>query len=315
LESNIDSPLGSQSLNVWRNRETLLTGGLLIVVALGAWAMVISQAAQMRTMSGAEPDASMSSTSMAAPTMDGAAMGMEMPDSSGDTDSSTENASPTSSVSNTISMPLTDTSGYLIAWGVMMAAMMLPSAMPMIAFYGAIKRNFSQNGQRGIPTLLFALIYLALWLAFGIPVYIASVLIDRAVTANPGLANLLPYALAVVLLVAGAFQFSTLKRVCLHSCRSPISFLFGRWRSGYVGTSRMAFEHSAYCIGCCWGLMVVLVAAGAMALQWVLLIAVLVFVEKLLPHGEWAARVIGGVLILLGLLVVMQPNLISILPG
>jgi predicted metal-binding membrane protein len=214
-----------------------------------------------------------------------------------------------------MSMSLADGTGYLIGWGVMMAAMMLPSAAPMIALYGGVKSKFSQTGQRGIPTVLFALVYLALWLAFGIPVYSVSVLIDSAVTANPGLASLLPYALAVVLLAAGAFQFSTLKRVCLRTCRSPFSFLLGRWRGGYIGTSRMALEHAAYCIGCCWGLMVVLVAAGAMALQWVLLIAVLVFVEKLLPRGEWTARLIGGALILLGLFVVVQPGVMTTLPG
>ena len=145
--------------------------------------------------------------------------------------------------------------------------------------------------------------------------YIVSVLIDSAVIANPSLVSVLPYALAAMLLVAGAFQFSALKHLCLHACRSPFSFLLGRWRTGYGGTSRIALEHAAYCIGCCWGLMVVLVAAGAMALQWVLLIAALVFVEKLLPRGELTARLIGSALILLGLLVVIQPSLMTTLPG
>ena len=305
--------LGNQSLNLWRNRESLLTGGLLIVVTVVAWAVVIFQAAQMQNMSRSQsdmPDMNMNSSSM----VDSMA-GMAMTDSANTTNSTPDKTPPTFSASNSMSMPLVDATGYLITWGVMMAAMMLPSAAPMIVVYSTIKGKFSQTGQRGIPTVLFALVYLALWLAFGIPVYIVSILIDRAVIGNPSLVGVLPYALAIMLLVAGAFQFSALKRVCLRACRSPLAFLLGRWRTGYIGTSRIALEHAAYCIGCCWSLMAVLVAAGAMALEWVLLIAALVFVEKLLPRGELTARLIGAGLIILGLLVVIQPGLMTTLPG
>ncbi len=87
----------------------------------------------------------------------------------------------------------------------------------------------------------------------------------------------------------------------------------GNWQSGHFGALKMGLKHALYCIGCCWGLMVVLVAAGAMALNWVLLIAVLVFAEKLFPYGEWTARVIGAALIIVGLLVILQPDLATIL--
>jgi predicted metal-binding membrane protein len=89
----------------------------------------------------------------------------------------------------------------------------------------------------------------------------------------------------------------------------------GHWRPGYLGTLRMAWEHAAYCAGCCWGLMVVLVAAGAMSLPWVLLISVLVFAEKLLPYGQWTARVIGGALIGLALVIAARPDLAAVLRG
>ncbi len=211
--------------------------------------------------------------------------------------------------------PTTDVAAFLVAWGVMMTAMMLPSATPMIALYGGVRRTATQTDQKGIPTALFALVYLAMWLAFGAPVYAASVVVDVAANSTPAVAGLLPYALALVLLVAGAYQFSSLKWVCLRVCQSPLGFLMGHWRSGYLGTLKMALEHAAYCVGCCWGLMVVLVAAGAMALHWVLLIAALVFAEKVLPHGEWTARIVGGVLLLLGLLVAVQPHLAAVLRG
>jgi predicted metal-binding membrane protein len=204
---------------------------------------------------------------------------------------------------------------FLVAWGVMMTAMMLPSATPMIALYGGIRHKATQTAQKGIPTALFALVYLAVWLAFGVLVYVASIIVDAAVKSTSAVANLLPYALALVLLVAGAYQFSSLKRVCLRVCQSPLGFLMGHWRSGYLGTLKIALEHAVYCIGCCWALMVVLVAAGAMTLPWVLLIATVVFAEKILPHGEWTVRIAGGALVLLGLLVAVQPQLADVLRG
>jgi predicted metal-binding membrane protein len=194
---------------------------------------------------------------------------------------------------------------FVSAWGIMMAAMMLPSATPMIALYAAVRRNATGAGPAGASTVLFALVYWISWAAFGVPVYVASVVIG----AQTGLTDLLPYALALVLIAAGVYQLTPLKRACLRVCRNPLSFLLTRSRIGYRGTLALALEHSAYCIGCCWGLMVVLVAAGAMALHWVLLIAAVVFVEKLLPRGEWSARVVGGGLVLLGMAVAVHPDL------
>jgi predicted metal-binding membrane protein len=196
----------------------------------------------------------------------------------------------------------------------MMTAMMLPSAAPMIALYGTIRRNAARTHQKSIPGLLFTLVYLGLWLAFGLPVYLGSLIINAA-AANTFIADLLPYALALVLGVAGIYQLSPLKQVCLRECRSPLGFLMGHWRSGYSGTLKLALAHGFYCLGCCWALMVVLVCAGAMALQWVLLIAVLVFAEKLLPLGKWVSFSTGGILIILSLLVTVDPGLAGMLRG
>ena len=211
------------------DRPTLLTVVALVAIAVLAWASVITEAARM----------------------DGMAMagsGMDMPVDRG----------PGSAVSTLV---------FLGAWGVMMAAMMLPSATPMIALYGVVYRNLGHTGQAGVPTALFALVYLIVWLAFGIPVYLASLAVEAVAGANATFAGLLPYALGIVLLGAGAYQFSSLKQVCLRVCRSPVAFLIGRWRSGHLGTLRLGVEHAAYCVGCCWALMAVLVAAGAMGLH------------------------------------------------
>jgi predicted metal-binding membrane protein len=193
--------------------------------------------------------------------------------------------------------------------------MMLPSATPMIAFYGTVRRSLSRTGQSGIPTPLFALVYLVLWLATGIPVYAISWAITAVVQAQPELALLQPYALAAAVVLAGVYQFSPLKRACLGVCSTPLGFLLGRWRGGYRGTFEMALEHAVYCIGCCWGLMLVLVAVGAMSLPWVLAIAAAVFIEKILPNAERTARIIGVLLVVLGLLIALQPGLAAAMRG
>jgi predicted metal-binding membrane protein len=204
---------------------------------------------------------------------------------------------------------------FVGAWGVMMAAMMLPSATPMIALYGAVSRSQARSGARVAPVAVFAATYLVVWLLVGVPVYAASVLVAGLAMASPAVAGLLPYGVAVVLLAAGAYQFTPLKRVCLRVCQSPLAFLLARWRSGYAATLRLGLSHALYCVGCCWGLMAVLVAAGAMGLRWVLLLAVVVFAEKLLPRGAWTARVVGGALIVLGVAVLVQPGLAATLRG
>lgn len=251
-----------------RDRRTLLSGGVLVAVAGLAWAVVLLQAV----------------AGEAAPMVERPA-GMDMPP-----------------------IWVAQPAAFLTAWAVMMAAMMLPSATPMIVLYGGLARNFRKTGQSGIPTALFALVYFIAWLICGVPVYVASLGVDLAASAGPRVASLLPYGLVAVLLTAGLYEFSPLKRACLRVCRSPLAFLMGHWRSGYPGTSRLAAAHAAYCIGCCWGLMAILVAAGAMALPWVIFISLVVFAQKLLPGGELAARITGAALLVLALAVAVQPE-------
>src|SRR5213594_3947113 len=183
----------------------------------------------------------------------------------------------------------------------MMAAMMLPSALPMIGLYAATQRNASP-GRRVVSVALFTAIYLGLWALTGVPIYLGSVAL-RAVTSKA-----LAYVSAGVLIVAGIFQVSPLKQVCLRHCRSPLGFLFGHWREGWQGGLAMGWAHALYCLGCCWALMVVLVVAGAMGLAWVLLISSTVAAEKLLPGGRWIARGVGVALVLLGLAVAIRPD-------
>jgi predicted metal-binding membrane protein len=213
------------------------------------------------------------------------------------------------------SVTISDALGFLAAWGVMMAAMMVPSAIPMIALYGAAKRNFGRQGQRGIPIVAFAAVYVIAWALFGVPVYLIGKAIAAGTMASPSVGSLVPIGGAVVLVAAGIYQLTPLKRACLSVCQHPVGFLFGHWRTGYGGTLRMALDHAVFCIGCCWALMAVLVAAGAMSIQWVLLIAVVVFVEKIAPRGDLWARIFGVGLILLGVLVVARPEVLMWMQG
>lgn len=211
----------------------------------------------------------------------------------------------------TMPMPATIADGlaFVVGWAIMMTAMMLPSALPMIALYGATRRGAGGAAPGGVSVTLFTLVYLLLWAATGVPVYLAHTLLMTL--AGPALA----YGVAVILLAAGVFQLSPLKRVCLRACRSPLGFLLGHWRAGRRGSLALGWSHAVYCLGCCWALMLVLVAAGAMGLGWVLLITAVVTAEKLLPGGEWIARATGGALLLLGLAVAARPDLVTVLRG
>jgi len=204
---------------------------------------------------------------------------------------------------------IADGAGYVGAWAVMMAAMMLPSAAPMIALYATTQRTTGSPGAQAPAVIGFGLMYVMLWAATGVPVYFASLAL---MAVGPGT---LAYVTAGVLLGAGLFQLSPLKQVCLRSCRSPLGFLLGHWRAGWHGALAMGWAHAAYCVGCCWALMIVLVVAGAMGLRWVLLLACVVAAEKLLPGGEWIARATGVALALLGLGVAVSPGLAAVLRG
>jgi predicted metal-binding membrane protein len=200
---------------------------------------------------------------------------------------------------------IADGLAFVAAWAIMMAAMMLPSALPMIALYAATQRG----ERRAAPVGLFTLVYLVLWAATGVPMYLVSAALSGVV------APVRAYAVAVMLIVAGAFQLSALKRVCLRRCRSPLGFLLGHWREGWRGSLALGWSHALYCLGCCWALMLVLVGAGAMGLAWVLLVAAVVAAEKVLAGGEWIARATGLTLVLLGVAVAVRPGLALALRG
>jgi predicted metal-binding membrane protein len=207
---------------------------------------------------------------------------------------------------------VTDLVGFTLQWGVMMTAMMLPSAAPMILLYRGASRQHGES-QRVVSPEVFALTYVALWLLTGVPVYIAWVGVGELAARSTTFMASLPYAIAATLFAAGLYQLTPAKRACLRQCRSPVDFLMQRWRAGYLASLRLGATHAAYCIGCCWALMCLLIVAGAMSLPWVLAIGLLVFAEKVLPGGERTARITAIVLIVMAAAVVVWPGLAGVL--
>lgn len=203
--------------------------------------------------------------------------------------------------------------GFTLQWGVMMTAMMLPSAAPMILLYSGASQRLTESSARVIPSEAFALTYVALWLLTGVPVYLAWVAVGELAARSGTFAAAMPYAIAATLFATGVYQLTPAKHACLRQCQSPVDFLMRRWRSGYFASLRLAATHAAYCIGCCWALMVLLVVAGAMSLPWVLAIALIVFAEKVLPGGERTARLTGIALIVVAMTVAIWPDLAGVL--
>lgn len=182
---------------------------------------------------------------------------------------------------------------------VMMVAMMLPAALPMIvAYHGMTRLEAGRPTKRAdIPgTALFVAAYFLVWGAFSVFALLALMAIGLA---GP-LTGILVLAPAVVLLAAGVYQFTRAKEVCLSHCESPMSFVMLHWRSGRAGALRMGLRHSMYCFGCCWMFMLVLFVAGSMSLLWMGVLSVAIFAEKAGPRPALASRAIAAVLLILG---------------
>ena len=198
-------------------------------------------------------------------------------------------------------------------WAVMMVAMMLPSAAPAILLYGAVHRRSLRVGTP--PTAAFLAGYLACWTGFALLAAALQVALERAALASPmTMALASREAAAGLLIAAGLYQLSPLKNACLGRCRSPAQFLSRHYWPGAWGAARLGLLHGAFCVGCCWMLMALLFVGGVMNLAWIALLALLVAAEKLLPKGEWIARIAGLAMIVWGLSLVVTPALSRGLP-
>jgi predicted metal-binding membrane protein len=176
---------------------------------------------------------------------------------------------------------------WIGAWTVMMAAMMLPSTSPLVLLYA--------RQSTAMSSALLTTGYIAVWAGVGLAAYGIDMRLPDPSNRVVG----------AVLIGAGLYQLTPLKTACLTRCRNPADFLVTHWRRGRVGALRLGVEHGAYCVGCCWALMGVLIVAGAMSLGWVVAIALVVAGEKLLPAGQLLGRLGGVGLLVAGIVVLL----------
>ena len=251
-------------------RDRWIIGGCVALITVLAWAWLWREAQSMA------PDESMP--------------GMEMP-GAGMVSSS-------------------DAAPYLwstfVMWLLMMVAMMLPSAAPMILFYSRLARGDRAKGAVFAPTSIFAAMYLAVWAGFSaLATLVQWLLVRSGAVSEMTLAFGNQRIGGALLIAAGLYQATPLKRACLDACRSPMSFLIRFWRPGSAGAARLGLIHGMTCLGCCAALMALLFVFGVMNLVWVAALALVVLAEKAFPIGARFGTVVGVVSVIVGLVLLL----------
>lgn len=265
--------MSGAALETLLRRDRVIVGAALTALTVAAWLYLLHLASAMSDM--AMPDM---------PTMPGMAMAM-----------------PSMHAWSWVEVGV-----LVVMWAVMMVAMMTPAAAPMILMFSTIHRRRTAEGRPAVPTAIFVLGYLVVWTIYSVVAAVGQAGLHAAALLSPAMAATSPLLAGGLLVAAGVFQWTPLKRACLAACRSPLSFLMTGWREGRAGAFVMGFRHGLYCLGCCWALMALLFVAGVMNLLWIAVLAVAVLVEKVVPRGDLVGRLVGVVLVAAGVLLVTR---------
>lgn len=242
-------------------RDRLILWATIVAVSVLAWACVIS-------ISSGMPESGMSGTGMQAMTQ--------------------PNPEPWRALDLLLAFGM---------WAVMMVAMMTPTAAPMLLTLGHLVRQRSARHRFFAISIAFLAGYILVWLGFSAGATALQWGLHSARLLSAGVIRATPAVGGLLLVLAGAYQFTALKDRCASVCRSPIDFLMTEWRDGTRGALQMGVRHGVYCVGCCWLLMLVLFAVGVMNLVWVALIAVAVLFEKAIPGGRLVTLPVGVLLV------------------
>lgn len=246
-----------------RKRDRLIVGGGLALGAVASWIYLFIEARRME-MSG----------------VCAAAMKMDGPDLA--------------------AWPMVSMLPLFVMWAVMMVAMMLPSAAPMILTFSAVSRNRRERDRPYVPVAVFASGYLVVWCLFSAFAALAQWALHRGALLSSAMVSTSLFFSACALIAAGIFQLTPLKQACLRHCRTPLEFIMTRWREGWWGAFGMGLQHGAFCTGCCWVLMLLLFVGGVMNMLWVAGLTIFVALEKMAPRGRWVSVVSGLLLSLWG---------------
>jgi predicted metal-binding membrane protein len=190
-------------------------------------------------------------------------------------------------------------------WAVMMAGMMLPSASPVVLLYSGLARGMAPSTARQ-KIYTFAAGYLIVWTVFSLGATALQRVFAELLIVSPMMEISSPTAGAVLLFIAGFYQLTPMKLACLRTCQSPLGFLMSHWRNGVSGALRMGLQHGAYCVGCCWALMLLLFVGGVMNLTVIAALTAFVAMEKLAPFGAYGARIAGVLLMATALWLVLR---------
>ena len=186
-------------------------------------------------------------------------------------------------------------------WTAMMIGMMLPSAAPTLLVYGMVARRGEGAADAPLRVHIFAGGYLVVWTTFSAVAALAQRLLTTADVLSPMMDVRAPLVSGAMLVAAGLYQLTPLKRACLQACQSPAAFLVKHWRAGRAGAFRIGLVHGWYCLGCCWALMLLLFVGGVMNLTVIVGLTVFLLVEKLMPPALQGGRFSGVVLVVAGI--------------
>jgi predicted metal-binding membrane protein len=185
-------------------------------------------------------------------------------------------------------------------WCAMVLAMMLPTAGPMVVTYAELADTAARKGERAVSPIVLTAGYCVVWLGFALAATALQIVLTRTAVLDPAMSSAGPLLSGAILLGAGLYQFSALKEACVKSCQRPFPFFFANWSSKPRGIFRLGIVQGAYCLGCCWAMMMVMFAVGLMNVLWMAALGMVMTAEKMATTMR-VSRVVGAVLIVIGI--------------